>query len=197
MYLSLINILVKHFYYCYSNHSFIPPESGPLPSETRQYFASKKAMFSGKENNVFLPKKQCFSTAHPMTLKRAKRKSNCFSPACSKRMVALALSPAPSTRSTSPRPKRSCSISCPACRPSPPDGAGAAPVTASTRFSLRGTVGAMSGSRENFRSPAGDEADVPYWGRAAEWNKSSDERRKRSAPSSTRRPNREFCGRLR
>lgn len=72
-----------------------------------------------------------------------------------------------------------------------------APRRASTRFSLRGMVEAMSGSRENFRSPAGDEADVPYWGREAERNRSSDERRKRSAPSSTRRPNKAFCGRLR
>lgn len=47
------------------------------------------------------------------TLKRAKRSSNCFSPAFLKRMVALALSPVPSTFTTSPSPKRSCSMDCP------------------------------------------------------------------------------------
>ena len=64
---------------------------------------------------------------HPITLKRAKRNNSCFSPAFLKRIVALALSPFPSTCSTSPNPKRSCSICCPGCTDTgkaPPTAAG-------------------------------------------------------------------------
>ena len=49
------------------------------------------------------------------TLNRANFSNNCFSPAFRKRTVALLFSPIPSTFITSPIPKRSCSITCPAC----------------------------------------------------------------------------------
>lgn len=85
--------------------------------------------------------------SYDSTLKRAKRSKSCLSPAFLKRMVAFALSPSPSTFKTSPRPKRSCSISCPCCTQlaDPPAEGDVLAVFAegATRFKLRGTVGAI------------------------------------------------------
>lgn len=85
--------------------------------------------------------------SYDSTLKRAKRSKSCLSPAFLKRMVAFALSPSPSTFKTSPRPKRSCSISCPCCTrlaDAPAEGDVLAVFAeGATRFRLRGTVGAI------------------------------------------------------
>ena len=54
-----------------------------------------------------------FTVVYHNTLNLAKRNNNCLVPALRNSMVALALSPVPSTFFTSPMPKRSCCMSCP------------------------------------------------------------------------------------
>ena len=54
-----------------------------------------------------------FNKYYSITLKRAKRNNNCLVPACSNSILALALSPSPSSFLTNPTPNRSCSTFCP------------------------------------------------------------------------------------
>ena len=125
---------------------------------------------------------------HPITLKRAKRNNSCFSPAFLKRIVALALSPFPSTCSTSPNPKRSCSICCPGCTET-----GKAPPTAAGIPDER-TDDTVPAAEENvgsiFFKLRGDNAGLISCtlGRS---------RRKRSALSSICLPNPASCGNYR
>ena len=64
-------------------------------------------------DNVLICNKNNTSNNQLNTLNRANLRSSCFSPAFLNLISALVFSPAPSTRITSPTPKRSCSINCP------------------------------------------------------------------------------------
>ena len=98
---------------------------------------------------------QCFQFSVPnsiiqlIILNRANFNSNCFSPALRKRTVALQLSPAPTIATTSPTPKRSCSMTLPTCNaPAPGEAAGREGLMLDTFLSVR--IGCTGGATCTF-----------------------------------------------
>ena len=115
-------------------------------------------------------------------------------------MVAFALSPVPSTFITSPSPKRSCSIICPARTPvtdaafEAADCALLLPLTALTFFRFLGTLGAIICAFGRARC---SEELLPKEARDGEAERvkpPSISLRKRPAPSSTERLTPASCG---